>query len=183
MSAQAVIPFFFDSFFMNKIREDFEEFQQALITIKFWWMLIVLTFGCFVFSSVVNGILIPHHFFSGGLTGLALLFYDYLQAFLPFSILIALLNIPIFFIGFRAFSLKYILTSIIGVMIYTITLGLTEGFEISINDPMLAAIFGGVLAGFSTGFYLNLGGSVGGIDISVIAALLVIEMIRSFILY
>ena len=83
MSAQAVIPFFFDSFFMNKIREDFEEFQQALITIKFWWMLIVLTFGCFVFSSVVNGILIPHHFFSGGLTGLALLFYDYLQAFLP----------------------------------------------------------------------------------------------------
>jgi len=150
---------------MNKIGEDFKEFKQALFTIKFWWMLLVMTFGCFVFSSVVNGVLIPHHFFSGGLTGLALLFYDYLPEFFPLSILIALMNIPIFVIGFREFSLKFILTSIIGVMIYSLTLGLTEGFEISINDPMLAAIFGGVLAGFSTGFYLNLGGSVGGLDI------------------
>ena len=150
---------------MNRIENDFKEFKQALFTIKFWWMLLVMTFGCFVFSSVVNGVLIPHHFFSGGLTGLALLFYDYLPEFFPLSILIALMNIPIFVIGFREFSLKFILTSIIGVMIYSLTLGLTEGFEISINDPMLAAIFGGVLAGFSTGFYLNLGGSVGGLDI------------------
>jgi len=150
---------------MNKIKEEFKELRQSFFSLRYWWMLIVMTFGCFVFSSVVNGILIPHHFFSGGLTGLALLFYDYLQIFFPFGILIALLNIPIFILGFREFTLKFILTSIIGVIIYTISLGLTEGVEISINDPMLAAIFGGVLAGFSTGFYLNLGGSVGGLDI------------------
>jgi len=150
---------------MYKIREDFKELRQAFFTIKFWWMLVVMTFGCFVFSYVVNGILIPHHFFSGGLTGIALLFYDYLQDFIPFGLLIALLNVPIFILGFREFSTKYILTSIVGVIIYTVSLELTDGVEISINDPMLAAIFGGVLAGFSTGFYLNLGGSVGGLDI------------------
>jgi len=124
-----------------------------------------MTFGCTVFSCVVNGILIPHHFFSGGITGLALLFYDFIQDFLPFGILIALLNIPIFIIGFREFTLKFIVTSIIGVVIFSFSLELTKDFEISINDPMLAAIFGGVLTGFSTGFYLNLGGSVGGLDI------------------
>ena len=150
---------------MQNIKNDFIECQKALLTFKFWWMLLVITFGCLVFSSVVNGILIPHHFFSGGLTGLALLFYDYLQDFFSFGILIALLNIPIFIIGFREFSLKFILTSMIGVIIYSLSLNITEGVEISINDPMLAAIFGGVLAGFSTGFYLNLGGSVGGLDI------------------
>ena len=150
---------------MQKLRKDFKELRQALLTLKFWWMLTVMTFGCFTFSSVVNGILIPHHFFAGGLTGLALLFYDYIKLIVPFSILIALLNIPIFLIGFREFSLKFIITSIIGVIIYSLSLSLTEGIEISIVDPMLAAIFGGVLAGFSTGFYLNLGGSVGGLDI------------------
>ncbi len=164
MSAQAVIPFFF-IIFMAKLREEFKEFQNAFFSVKYFWMLIVMTFSCFVFSSVVNGILIPHHFFSGGITGLALLFYDYLPAFFPFGILIALLNIPIFILGFKEFSLKFILTSIIGVLIYTLSLELTEGVRISINDPMLAAIFGGVLAGVSTGFYLNLGGSVGGLDI------------------
>ena len=150
---------------MGKLKEEFKEFCKVLLTLKFWWMLSVMTFGCFTFSSVVNGVLIPHHFFAGGLTGLALLFYDYIKLIVPFSILIALLNIPIFLIGFREFSLKFIITSIIGVIIYSLSLSLTEGIEISIVDPMLAAIFGGVLAGFSTGFYLNLGGSVGGLDI------------------
>ena len=172
MPAQAVIPFFFAflfgqtiGIFMNQLREEFKEFTQALLTWKYWRMLVVLTFGCFTFSSVVNGILIPHHFFAGGLTGLGLLFYDNIKAFIPFSLLFALMNVPIFIIGFREFSLKFILTSLIGMGIYTTSLGLTEGFEIAIKDPMMAAIFGGVLAGFSTGFYLNLGGSVGGLDI------------------
>jgi len=150
---------------MQKLKQDYKEFRQALLTFKFWWMLSVITFGCFTFSSVVNGILMPHHFFAGGLTGIALLFYDYIKLLVPFSVLIVILNIPIFLIGFREFSLKYILTSIIGVVIYSTSLELTEGVKISISDPMLAAIFGGVLAGFSTGFYLNLGGSVGGLDI------------------
>ena len=40
---------------------------------------------------------------------------------------------------------------------YAISLEMTDGIRISINDPMLAAIFGGALAGFSTGIYLSLG--------------------------
>ena len=131
---------------MNQLREDFKEFTEALLTWKYWRMLVVLAFGCFVFSSVVNGILIPHHFFAGGLTGLGLLFYDSIKEFLPFSLLYALMNVPIFIIGFREFSLKFILTSLIGMGLYTVSLELTEGFEIAIKDPMLSAIFGGVLA-------------------------------------
>ena len=172
MSAQAVIPFFFAFLsaksvgkFMNQFKVDFKEFNQALFTWKYWRMLAVLTLGCFTFSSVVNGILIPHHFFAGGLTGLGLLFYDSIKEFMPFSLLYVLMNIPIFFIGYREFSLKFIMTSLIGMSLYTLSLGMTEGIRISINDPMLSAIFGGVIAGFTTGFYLNLGGSVGGLDI------------------
>ena len=172
MSAQAVIPFFFAFLsaksvgkFMNQFKVDFKEFNQALFTWKYWRMLAVLTLGCFTFSIVVNGILIPHHFFAGGLTGLGLLFYDSIKEFMPFSLLYVLMNIPIFFIGYREFSLKFIMTSLIGMSLYTLSLGMTEGIRISINDPMLSAIFGGVIAGFTTGFYLNLGGSVGGLDI------------------
>ena len=150
---------------MNQFKLDFKEFKQALFTWKYWRMLAVLALGCFTFSSVVNGILIPHHFYAGGLTGLGLLFYDSIKEFIPFSLLYALMNIPIFIIGYREFSLKFIMTSLIGMSLYTISLGMTEGILISINDPMLSAIFGGVIAGFTTGFYLNLGGSVGGLDI------------------
>lgn len=150
---------------MNQLKVDFKEFVQALFTWKYWRMLLVLALGCLAFSSVVNGILLPHHFFAGGLTGLGLLFYESIKEYIPFSLLYVLMNIPIFIIGFREFSLKFILTSLIGMGLYTISLELTDGLEIAINDPMLAAIFGGVLAGFSTGLYLSLGGSVGGLDI------------------
>ena len=150
---------------MNQFKVDFKEFKQGLFTWKYWRMLAVLALGCFTFSSVVNGILIPHHFFAGGLTGLGLLFHDSIKEFIPFSLLYALMNIPIFIIGYREFSLKFIMTSLIGMSLYTISLGMTEGILISINDPMLSAIFGGVIAGFTTGLYLNLGGSVGGLDI------------------
>ena len=150
---------------MNYLKEDFQEFTNALCTLKFWYMLLTLTLGCFIFSFVVNGILLPHNFFAGGLTGLALLFYDSIKEYISISLLYVLLNIPIFIIGFREFSLKFIITSLIGMGIFSLSLQLTHGVEISINDPMLAAIFGGVLAGFGTGFYLRLGGSVGGLDI------------------
>jgi uncharacterized membrane-anchored protein YitT (DUF2179 family) len=137
---------------MNQFKVDFKEFKQGLFTWKYWRMLAVLALGCFTFSSVVNGILIPHNFFAGGLTGLGLLFYDSIKEIIPFSLLYALMNIPIFIIGYREFSLKFIMTSLIGMSLYTISLGMTEGIRISINDPMLSAIFGGVIAGFTTGF-------------------------------
>ena len=86
---------------MNQLHEDFQEFIISLGTLKYWYMLLVLAFGSFVFSVVVNGILIPHNFFACGLTGLALLFYDSIKDYLPFSLLYALMNIPIFLIGFR----------------------------------------------------------------------------------
>ena len=99
---------------MNYLKEDFQEFTNALRTLKFWYMLLTLTLGCFIFSFVVNGILLPHNFFAGGLTGLALLFYDSIKEYISISLLYVLLNIPIFIIGFREFSLKFIITSQIG---------------------------------------------------------------------
>ena len=49
--------------------------------------------------------------------------------------------------------------------IYSISLKVTEEAYIPLEDPMISAIFGGVVAGFTTGLYLRLGGSVGGLDI------------------
>ena len=150
---------------MSQIQEELQEFFVALRTLRYWNMLLMLTVGCFSFSLVVHGILIPQHFFAGGLTGLTLFFYDSISDYVSLSVLILLLNIPILFLGYREFSGKYMLTSIIGMGIYSVSLKLTEGAYIPLEDPMISAIFGGVLAGFTTGVYLRLGGSVGGLDI------------------
>ena len=40
--------------------------------------------------------------------------------------------------------------------IYSVSLKLTERAYIPLEDPMISAIFGGVLAGFTTGLYLKI---------------------------
>ena len=150
---------------MIQIEEELKEYFVVLCTWKYWYMLLMITVGCFTFSFVVHGILIPQHFFAGGLTGLTLFFYDSVSDYVSLSVLILLLNIPIIFLGYREFSLKYMLTSIIGMSIYSVSLKLTERAYIPLEDPMISALFGGIVAGFTTGLYLRLGGSVGGLDI------------------
>ena len=98
---------------MSQIQEELQEFFVALRTWKYWYMLLMLTAGCFSFSLVVHGILIPQHFFASGLTGLTLFFYDSISDYVSLSVLIVLLNIPILFVGYREFSVKYMFTSII----------------------------------------------------------------------
>ena len=110
---------------MGQIQEELQEFFVALRTWKYWYMLFMLAVGCFAFSLVVHGILIPQHFFAGGLTGLTLFFYDSISDYVSLSVLIVLLNIPILFVGYREFSVKYMLTSIIGMSIYSVSLELT----------------------------------------------------------
>ncbi|MEC9012694.1 MAG: YitT family protein, partial [SAR324 cluster bacterium] len=85
-------------------------------------MLSTLMFGCVVFGFVVNGILLPHNLFATGLTGLALLIYDYVKEYVTFSLLYVILNLPIFIIGFKEFSLKFIITSVIGMVFYSLSL-------------------------------------------------------------
>ena len=150
---------------MSPFKEELQEYLDALKSWKYWYMILTLTMGCILFSFVVNGILLPQHFFAGGLTGLSLLIYDGINQVIPFNGIYFLMNIPIFLIGYREFSFKFIMTSIVGMMMYTLSLELTQGVKLDIQDPMLAAIFGGIVAGFGTGAYLRLGGSVGGLDI------------------
>ena len=50
---------------MNQIQEELQEYFVALRTWKYWYMLFMLAVGCFAFSLVVHGILIPQHFFAG----------------------------------------------------------------------------------------------------------------------
>ena len=91
---------------MSQIQEELQEFFVALRTWKYWYMLLMLTVGCFAFSLVVHGILIPQHFFAGGLTGLTLFFYDSISDFL--------VNVDVMFDCFNHCSSSFVLISIIG---------------------------------------------------------------------
>jgi uncharacterized membrane-anchored protein YitT (DUF2179 family) len=97
--------------------------------------------------------------------GISLLIISLSGDWISLSLLYILLNIPLFLLGYRSFSLRFLLISLLGMGIFSCNLEWTAGMSIPTREPLLAAILGGILSGSGSGLYLRFGGSVGGLDI------------------
>jgi uncharacterized membrane-anchored protein YitT (DUF2179 family) len=119
--------------------------------------------GNTLIAMAVNGIVIPHQFLSGGVTGTALLLH-YIFSFLPVAPLYLILNIPLFAVGWAFVGRRFFIYSIIGMLTLTGTLEWVH-VSIPLQDKILAAISAGILTGIGAGLTLRSRGSAGGLDI------------------
>jgi uncharacterized membrane-anchored protein YitT (DUF2179 family) len=127
------------------------------------WNLLLITSGSLICALAINGILIPHKFLSGGFVGMTLIIH-YLYPYLPVSGLYFVLNIPVYFLGWRFIGKRFFWYSVAGMVIFSIAV-LWKPFVIPVHDKMLAAIFAGILSGAGGGIILKSFGSAGGMDV------------------
>ena len=127
------------------------------------WNLGLITLGSVLCAVAVNGILIPHRFVSGGVTGLALVIH-YLLPSVPVSWLYFLLNIPLFAIGWIFVGRRFFLYSIAGMVIFSGALEWVQ-VPVPVQDPILSALLAGITSGTGSGIILRSVGSAGGTDI------------------
>ena len=125
--------------------------------------LCLIGLGNTLIAIAVNGIVIPHQFLNGGITGTALLIH-YLAPFLPVAILYLVLNIPLFAFGWAFVGRRFFLYSIVGMLTLA---GALEWVHLGVplSDKLLAALFAGILTGTGGGLTLRSRGSAGGLDI------------------
>jgi len=132
------------------------------------WQFIKKIFPIIIGSVLIavsyNVLVVPYGLLSGGLSGIALIGNYLLNIPLPIGILI--LNIPVFIIGLKELNLNFMLYSMIGTLILTAALPLTEPYlPVPELDLFLAAVFSGVVSGIGGGIILRSGASSGGADI------------------
>ncbi len=127
------------------------------------WNLVLLVLGSLLCGVGVNGILIPHGFVSGGVTGLALVFH-YLVPSLSVALIYALANVPLFIAGWYFISRRFFLYSIVGTLIFSAAVQWAQ-FPVPVQDKLLAAILAGLIFGTGSGVILKSMGSAGGTDI------------------
>jgi uncharacterized membrane-anchored protein YitT (DUF2179 family) len=125
--------------------------------------LLLICLGSAIVAVALNGIIIPHKFVSGGLTGLALSIH-YLFPFLPVSWLYFFMNIPLFIIGWKFVGRRFFYYSIAGTIIFSAMVGWVY-VPLQIEDKILSALFAGILTGVGAGIILKSKGSAGGTDI------------------
>lgn len=117
--------------------------------------------GGLIWSIAINGILIHNQFLSGGVSGFALVIH-YLFRFLPVGLMVFLMNIPIFALGWAMISGKFFALSLMGMLSFSFFLTVTTWLHIPIDNPLLAALFAGVISGVGSGLVFRSGGSGGG---------------------
>lgn len=102
----------------------------------------------------------------GGFTGITLLLYFLWNINPSYTNLI--LNIPLFFIGWKLLGRNSFLYTIVGTIGVSLFLWIFQRYPLDIplrNDLTLAALFAGVFAGIGLGIIFRSGGTTGGVDI------------------
>ena len=122
--------------------------------------------GVAITALALDWFLIPNMIAAGGASGLATVIYHLTN--LPVGLLMILINIPLFLASVRTFGGHFGARTIYGTALLSILIDL---FVIALpgpltKDPLLAALYGGVLSGIGIGLTFRFNGTTGGTDIA-----------------
>lgn len=128
---------------------------------NFIWLII----GCLLIAVTFNLFCVPNNYVVGGVSGIAIIFNHLFNMNVSYVILIG--NIILTIIGILVLGLKDTTKSILGSIIYTLCVYLTENLSINIefSSVFLNIIVTGVLFGIGCTIVYLVGYTTGGIDI------------------
>ncbi|MFD1419413.1 YitT family protein [Lactiplantibacillus songbeiensis] len=136
----------------------------------FLWQLVVMVASAVVSAFALNEFLIPANTFSGGVNGIAQILYSAgkplgLQINTGYYIL--LFNIPIALLGWFKLGHKFTIMSFVTAFLTSAAAVLLPVVNIA-HNPLLGALFGGILTGIGIGITMRYGFSTGGFDIIIL---------------
>ncbi|HEY8417820.1 MAG TPA: YitT family protein [Limnochordales bacterium] len=120
-----------------------------------------ITAGVTAVALGLNWFLVPHRLAAGGVSGLAVVVYHLFG--IPVGATMLAINIPLFALAARVLGISTGARSIFGFVALSVVVdALAPHLEPLTQDPVLAAIYGGVLVGIGVGITYRFGGSTGG---------------------
>ena len=123
-------------------------------------------FGCALFALGFDLFLLPGGMNAGGLSGLAMVFV-HLTEIASVGTITALLNVPLFILAGMKIGKKFFLGSFIGMAFSSVFIDLFAVIPTPEVEPLLGALYGGLICGAGLGFVFAAGVSTGGSDIIV----------------
>ncbi|MDD3618511.1 MAG: YitT family protein [Desulfobulbaceae bacterium] len=125
--------------------------------------LLLLVGGSVIFALGINSILMPMHFATGGIAGLALIIQKFFPA-LNLGWIYLLINVPLFVLAWMAVGRRFFFYSVIGMVSLAVSLTFVQ-VPIDLDDRLLNALLAGIILGIGAGLSLRSSGSQGGLDI------------------
>ncbi len=121
--------------------------------------------GAFIVALGLDWLLVPNRIAAGGVSGLATVLH-YLAG-VPVGLAMLVINVPLFLLGIRLIGLRFGLKSVVGTLVTSLFVDLLAPFlQPLTTDPVLASVYGGLIAGLGSGLTIRAGGSTGGTDLA-----------------
>ena len=124
----------------------------------------LVALGSALFAAGFQFFLYPNSIIVGGVSGIAMII-NYLTG-LPVGIMTIVLNIPLFIIAWKHFGGKFIISSLVGMLLSSVLVDVLAVIDYSPTDDMLlACLIGGAIKGLGLGLIYYAGATTGGTDI------------------
>jgi uncharacterized membrane-anchored protein YitT (DUF2179 family) len=127
---------------------------------------VLIFLGAVLVAIGLEIFLVPNHVIDGGIVGISIIF-SHLTG-LNLGLLLFLLNLPFFFLGYKQIGKTFALSTLFGVIVMSIGTNLLHPVPGLTEDPLLAAVFGGMILGMGVGLVIRFGGSLDGTEILAI---------------
>ena len=139
---------------------------------KIGWVVMTVV-GSVIFGASYGLFLGPANLNAGGISGLAAVIVEFVRLFAPdvssplltIGTLTILINLPLFAIGGLKIGKRFFFGSLLGMLVSSYVI---DNFPWALQlEPLMAALYGGAMAGFGVGIVFLAGTSTGGADIVV----------------
>ncbi len=129
------------------------------------WVLRIIV-GTSLFALGFDLFLLPNDINVGGLSGLAMVLVHVLGVG-SVGLVTTLINLPLFIIGGKKIGKTFFAGSLIGMLSLSVAIDAFAVLPVPNIEPLIGALYGGVLCGVGAGIVFMAGASTGGSDIIV----------------
>ena len=138
---------------------------MEIIRQKYGWIFSTLL-GSLIFALGFDLFLVPNNLNPGGISGLSVIIVE-LLGFGSVGTLSILINLPLFALGGIKIGKRFFIGSLIGMVSSSLLIDLLVLLPAPQSEPLLGALYGGVVCGAGLGMVFMAGTSTGGSDILV----------------
>lgn len=119
--------------------------------------------GATLVSVGLEIFLVPNQIIDGGIVGISII-ASHLTG-IKLGVFLFVLNLPFLLIGYKHMGKTFAISTLFGVTVMSIGTSLLHPVSSLTDDPLLAAVFGGIILGIGVGLVLRYGGSLDGTEI------------------
>lgn len=127
---------------------------------------VIITLSCALYAVGFNWCFAPSHLSVGGFTGIA----QIINHFFPWAsigITIIVLNLPLFVLSWKKVGRTWLFATLYATFLSSVMVDALAGlYTFAPMEPMLAAVYGGVLIGLSCGLLMRQSATTGGSELA-----------------